>query len=96
MTYSHGMTKRETFTQLSPSESTAEVTAVLAAAGFTLRSVSSNVTEVGRQRKNYLTTVVNGLERREGTALALLRSLPDVCSANTMGRGTVYIYRRFS
>jgi hypothetical protein len=90
------MTRTQTFTRLSPPEATAEVTAALTAEGFTLRSVSSGVGEVGLQRKNYLMTVVNGLEQREGAALALLRNLPDVCSSGTMGRGTVYIYRRFS
>lgn len=90
------MTRTQTFTKLSPSEATAEVTAALTAAGFTLRSVSSGVGEVGRQRKNYLMTIVNGLEQRESEALAILRDLPDVSYSGIRGRGTVHISRRHS
>ena len=87
------MAKTQTFTKLSPSEATAEVTAALTAAGFAAKSVTSSPQEIGRQRKMYLTTVATGLEAAS-CALALLRELQDVCYSGTMGRGTVYVCRR--
>lgn len=89
--------KTVTFTKLTPAESTAEVTAALAAAGIAGCSVSSSGAELGRQRKHYLATVVSRLpETVKGKALAALRGLPDVCSAVEAGRNTVCIYRRLS
>lgn len=89
------MPKTQTFTKLSPSEATAEVTAALAGTGITGCTVSSSPQEIGRQRKMFLTTVASKVpEGAEGRALATLCTLPDVCSSGTMGRGTVYVYRR--
>ena len=51
------MAKTETFTKLTPAESTAEVTAALTAAGIAGCSVSSSGMMLGRQRRYYLATV---------------------------------------
>ena len=89
------MAKTQTFTKLSPSEATAEVTAALNAAGFDDLIVSSSPLVVGRQDKVFLATVASKLpEQSTDEALAILRDLPDVCTADTMGRGVVFIYRR--
>jgi uncharacterized lipoprotein len=91
------MAKTQAFTKLSPAEATAEVTAALAAIGVAGCNVSSSPQEIGRQRKNYLTTVATKVPGAAAdTALTALRSLPDVCGGGTMGRGTVYVCRRLS
>lgn len=91
------MAKTVTFTKLTPAESTAEVTAALAAAGIAGCTVSSSGAELGRQRKHYLATCVSRLPKASrGAALAALRNLPDVCSAVEFGSGSVMIYRRLS
>lgn len=86
------MAKAQRFTKLSPGEATSEAADALAAAGLAGFRVSSSPAEVGRQRKVFLLTVASGGEASR--ALAVLRDLPDVTSAGTMGRGTAYIYRR--
>jgi hypothetical protein len=87
------MAETQRITKLSPGEATIEAAQSLAAAGIVGASVTSSGANLGRQGKVYLHTLASGLADSDA-ALAVLRDLPGVCAAGTMGRSTAYIYRR--